>query len=86
MKQKIRINESTLRKIVAESVRRILKENNETNGFLDCISKLNFEQGGYGNQRIINGKVYSYSLKLWKDAYDALCDKKGEHIIQIRIR
>lgn len=81
IKKTIKINESTLRKIIAENVKKFLRENIETNGFLDCISKLNFQRGGTnGNQRIINGKVYSYSLSQWKDAYDNLCDKKGGHI------
>ena len=52
----------------------------ESNGFLDCISAFEWEVGGdHGQLRIIFGEVYDYSLKTWKDAYDELCETHHRH-------
>lgn len=52
----------------------------ESNGFLDCISAFEWEvSGDHGQLRIIFGDVYDYSLKKWKDAYDELCEQKQRH-------
>lgn len=53
--------------------------NTKSNGFIDCISALNWQVGGAGNQRVAFGKVYQYSLSVWKNAYNELCDKHGRH-------
>lgn len=53
--------------------------NKESNGFLDCMKMLDFQPAGYGGLRVRYGKVYNYSLKEYKDAYDGLCDEYERH-------
>lgn len=84
---RIKLTEGKLKQIVAESVKRVLCEmhntdmNEKSKGFLDCISHLNMEKGGNGgDQRIIDGKVYRFSLSEWSNAYSGLCLKKGDNI------
>ena len=55
--------------------------NKESNGFLDCVKTIEILAAGTcGIFRVINGKVYDFSLKVWKEAYDKLCDEKGGKI------
>ena len=78
-----RLTESQLKKIITESVKKILKENivsEPTNGFIDCIGKLKIQSGGHGDQRIIDGKVYRFDLRDWKNGYDQLCQEKNDYI------
>ena len=58
--------------------------NNKSNGFIDCMRVLNTEPAGlYGSYRVRDNKVYNYSLKEYKDAYDEMCDKIEDTICYV---
>ncbi len=52
----------------------------ESNGFLDCMKVLEIENAGRdGQQRVCQGKVYDYSLRKYKEAYENICDAHNRH-------
>lgn len=85
MKNTVKLNESQLRKIVAESVKKALKEGGTNNADFDMPSEAVLEA-----KRIINGKPFDEIIDLpnidKRFSYGALNGSEGEGLIDLNFK